>query len=66
MRLRDTEDDIDLLRNKSRSLQTQVSKKTGFPTDRNVDEKIDQEIASFVKTDTREGPQKLYGRAEGE
>lgn len=63
MRLRDTEDDIEGLRNKSRSLQTQVSKKSGLPPERELDAKIDQEISSYVKKDGDDPqPLHLYGR----
>lgn len=68
LRLGDCEDDLDLLRNKSRSLQTQVSKKNSSSGDeKSLDQKIDQEIASHVRRDGAETPQALYGRnAENE
>ena len=60
--MRDTEEDIYHLKNKSKSLQSQLSKKGGYLTERNIDEKIDQEISTYVKKDGQPGPGNLPGR----
>ena len=60
--LRDLEDDVHVLKNKSRSLQSQVSKKSGSTPERDLDNKIDQEISTHIKKDGDEAPLHLYGR----